>query len=1034
MAEKALSIIRSGRIVAFPEPQRNVKSHWDFLIQEMTWMAIDFYEERRWKIHAARRLALMVQNYWRRKKLNLERYVSSKCCALIQSFWLGITDIVEPSLISLDLKPYIMVCPITDNESISNAARKRLLNYCMRTIEQRVYEYSKSSSNVCACSDSPISIDISEGNDHEQWVIDETLLARIDPLVFTSNIVPAASPQSIFSASLPQFTSFEKNTDFSKLLNELAENQKKNFDTWSYKQLQENWADIVQVLLQGPGIVPNTYEIRPPNPTIDLPNLQLTARSTFLDPDDMTLLLSLFVSAVDGLSAFVSRHIASSASNIVYRPPANISLAGTSSHDSIGSDYNIDTKRKSRRRSGSSIKKANIISPPIPINTAMSSPSILSINPVDQSAFDIFTYADIWEEPEDALLMYFVSIYSSIPSEITFTNRTLVLTNWNLIALSHNFFFSSLYGRMKTAKQCQERWKQLQREGFDDANICSDKISSYDVANSPNKKGILRWFNNKHKTYHLNTSLLTHIENIESNLYKHFKENNGTDDIYSASNNNRNDRDLDLSNTITPHYTLADLINKATKADIPISHNGTQPSISMNNGSIDVKASNENKYNKLDQTLTNTNTNTNTGTSSFCITKFQQEQLYLLSSIVSKFGINMKKRSFQNQQFQDSFQITSYLQNIQQNYGNNILQDGVLPPHPSHANLANHANQVLNQYIETSLQSTPSISVNNMSNVTPLPSGIPTHLLSPGNLPPATCVEEYLARLPGIDIQLRLIDFSLDRYRQSTMGGRYGGTGILMSTSSICRKPQLPEFLLQRSVGVGNSMTCIPGANSNVHHSNITSQSTVNQGEQISTPQSYTPPIISPQSGSIMLPGGQIIKAKKRDINNKSMASNTMKRRKTNVTTAAMHSPAMISSGISSSEVISQSHSANSSSQLPPTVISMVPENGGQSPYVNQDMIASQRQKQSIVPNNVNSRQVNYVNYGTAPRNYGAAPPGSYNNLSGNYMHSSQTIPNNLNVGNQSYSGDFWSDSQHGLSRIHQNSTQGTSPGNNAPY
>lgn len=37
------------------EPSR-VKSHWDYVLDEMEWMANDFAQERKWKLAAARRV------------------------------------------------------------------------------------------------------------------------------------------------------------------------------------------------------------------------------------------------------------------------------------------------------------------------------------------------------------------------------------------------------------------------------------------------------------------------------------------------------------------------------------------------------------------------------------------------------------------------------------------------------------------------------------------------------------------------------------------------------------------------------------------------------------------------------------------------------------------------------------------------------------------------------------------------------------------------------------------------------------------
>ncbi|KAJ1604324.1 hypothetical protein OIY81_3750 [Cryptosporidium canis] len=224
LAEKALSMLRSGRTIPYPEPHSSVKSQWDFLLQEMTWMSKDYYEERRWKIHAARRLSQMVQNYWKRRMLNLERHVSSKCSALIQSFWLGIADHVDPELVPSDLRPYTMVvqpAPVGEDGQ-ANAARRRLFNYCVRQFEQGMYECGKLSElrrtgrernrekavesvPEAEVPVSPMSIDIDHDNEGCQWVVDEDLLLQLDPLVFVKTAVPqtGSSTDAAESGALP---------------------------------------------------------------------------------------------------------------------------------------------------------------------------------------------------------------------------------------------------------------------------------------------------------------------------------------------------------------------------------------------------------------------------------------------------------------------------------------------------------------------------------------------------------------------------------------------------------------------------------------------------------------------------------------------------------------------------------------------------------------------------------------------------------------------------------------------------------------
>ncbi len=44
----------SKRLTKLPEPPRG-KTHWDYLLEEMVWMANDFAEEKKWKIALAKK-------------------------------------------------------------------------------------------------------------------------------------------------------------------------------------------------------------------------------------------------------------------------------------------------------------------------------------------------------------------------------------------------------------------------------------------------------------------------------------------------------------------------------------------------------------------------------------------------------------------------------------------------------------------------------------------------------------------------------------------------------------------------------------------------------------------------------------------------------------------------------------------------------------------------------------------------------------------------------------------------------------------
>ena len=47
------------RLPKVQEPPR-VKAHWDYLLEEMIWLAADFAQERKWKKAAAKKVSLYV--------------------------------------------------------------------------------------------------------------------------------------------------------------------------------------------------------------------------------------------------------------------------------------------------------------------------------------------------------------------------------------------------------------------------------------------------------------------------------------------------------------------------------------------------------------------------------------------------------------------------------------------------------------------------------------------------------------------------------------------------------------------------------------------------------------------------------------------------------------------------------------------------------------------------------------------------------------------------------------------------------------
>ncbi|XP_031350086.1 helicase domino isoform X2 [Photinus pyralis] len=82
-----------------------VKAHWDFLIEEMVWLAADFAQERKWKKAAAKKCAKMVQKHFQDKASAAQRAekaqeqhlkrVAAFCAKEIKSFWTNVEKLVE---------------------------------------------------------------------------------------------------------------------------------------------------------------------------------------------------------------------------------------------------------------------------------------------------------------------------------------------------------------------------------------------------------------------------------------------------------------------------------------------------------------------------------------------------------------------------------------------------------------------------------------------------------------------------------------------------------------------------------------------------------------------------------------------------------------------------------------------------------------------------------------------------------------------------------------------------------------------------
>uniref|UniRef100_A0A2M4CNK1 Putative chromatin remodeling complex wstf-iswi small subunit n=1 Tax=Anopheles darlingi TaxID=43151 RepID=A0A2M4CNK1_ANODA len=92
------------RLPKVQEPQRP-KAHWDYLLEEMVWLAADFAQERKWKKAAAKKCARMVQKHFAEKAMAAQRAEKAQELQLkriaafvakeIKIFWSNVEKLVE---------------------------------------------------------------------------------------------------------------------------------------------------------------------------------------------------------------------------------------------------------------------------------------------------------------------------------------------------------------------------------------------------------------------------------------------------------------------------------------------------------------------------------------------------------------------------------------------------------------------------------------------------------------------------------------------------------------------------------------------------------------------------------------------------------------------------------------------------------------------------------------------------------------------------------------------------------------------------
>lgn len=94
----------SRKLPKVQEPLR-CKAHWDYLLEEMAWLATDFAQERKWKKAAAKKCARMVMKYHQDKQCQAEKAekeelirlkkIASNIAKQIKQFWGDIEKVVE---------------------------------------------------------------------------------------------------------------------------------------------------------------------------------------------------------------------------------------------------------------------------------------------------------------------------------------------------------------------------------------------------------------------------------------------------------------------------------------------------------------------------------------------------------------------------------------------------------------------------------------------------------------------------------------------------------------------------------------------------------------------------------------------------------------------------------------------------------------------------------------------------------------------------------------------------------------------------
>ncbi|XP_013379688.1 helicase SRCAP [Lingula anatina] len=94
----------SKRLPKVQEMPRN-KAHWDYLLEEMQWLAADFAQERKWKKAACRKIASMVSRYHKEQELKAQKAekeeslrlvrIANSLAKQVKEFWANIEKVVQ---------------------------------------------------------------------------------------------------------------------------------------------------------------------------------------------------------------------------------------------------------------------------------------------------------------------------------------------------------------------------------------------------------------------------------------------------------------------------------------------------------------------------------------------------------------------------------------------------------------------------------------------------------------------------------------------------------------------------------------------------------------------------------------------------------------------------------------------------------------------------------------------------------------------------------------------------------------------------